>query len=307
MPIPTKEEFEAALSFDLWGCLSEPLEAISLSNAPERDIEETARSAWKQFQESSAKFEALPAYQWLNSQPAYQMATRKLFMQKNNDGQSFITSIIQSAKRDRDAGRDFLITASKIEDYAPKGGKWIRNLLLAIYEYHHQDPAKKIASSRENIITLLNSAQEFIPALESAYNDSFLKWINIPKFRKLKGGNNLTEALMRIKNALDEGCLYPSTRVDRTLRERFFIYSICASHYNLLSWEEYIGPTDRPPDWWKWKYWKFNIDLRPDVITDLLYLDGIENQIDIRRVEEHCKAYLERTKKRRKVKQSDLP
>lgn len=283
MAVPTKEEFEAALQFDLFSCLTELIEGIDAEHTDNAAINAAVRSAWTDFQNVRKQFRLLPAVKWLVEQPPYQMAVKQLFSESSRmDAEWLSQTVIEEAEQKR-ARKDRVVKKAS-SAFIPIFDKWTLGLLGALHNYHYVDPAKCVAKSRDDARRFLKLAESFVPAIEAISYDPLVLGSGI--FTDRLGQNDalsdhvieLKELVIRLSTAIETGCLYPSSRADQTLRERFFIHAMCTMHERLFA------------------------ALRPDVISNLLYLDGIENRIENRNVEVHCNRFLKNLTNRYQVR-----
>lgn len=307
MKIPTENDFKEALCFDLFDTYLEGIEDLDPREVSNKEIEDFAHAAWNNHLKRRAEFHTLPAAAWLTSQAPYKMALKQIFSEWPwMNAEWLAKSFIEDAEKIR-----LSKTFKPFRPYRPFSDLWTHRLLDNLDHYHYTDPVASVKSSKDYISKLIKQAAKILPTIDELSQDIFIHGYN-PKDSIVKDDDlenlarNLRDATRKIKEASDSNCLYPSTRDDETVRERFFIHHMCSTHYDLLGRFKYIGPSIRPKDWKENNsYWRFSVDIKHEAISNLLYLDGIKNTIDIRNVEMHCKSFLTKQSNRTRIRNGE--
>lgn len=228
MGIPTKDDFDYAINLKPWYNIFDWMHTLDIKSLSAEEINSAAALAFKTYECGLSKFEELIVVKWLYNQPAYQMAVRKLFKEKTTENSFSIK--VEKLIKNAQSKQNPIITEREI---IPSQIKWTQGLINTLHDYFYKDYAKTIIQSKENIEQLIESAEKFITSLEIAQKDPFLVTFDLPKLahRPLLFGttkrDSPLESIARLRVAMNENCIYPTTRIDKTLRERF-LYIQCA-------------------------------------------------------------------------------
>jgi hypothetical protein len=224
---------------------------------------------------------------WLTSQNVYGLAERRVFAEllrqiskenvsdddRRNQYEAWVMRRLSKAANEKDKPWRFRTIVRAV--LAPHNGSmnWREGLLHALDEYYHTDTAKRMASARKNIGSLIETAIAGINAMKSIADDELAMEVlrgmpeaHRPRFWVPRVFDTQLRGL-ELLAAVDATTIYPIARSDYTVAERLFVYRM-----SRLNWRHFRS-------------------FRSEGIANLMLLEGFQSTLDTRTIEKMCKKF----------------
>lgn len=239
-------------------------------------------------------------FRWLNDQNCFHEAGRRVFLDASLKGSTeertteshsdpvvidnLMDGLIEYLVRQEEKGIE--VRRWHIEHYlewkiAPRNGpfQWLRSLIVALNDYNYEQSATRMPVNRRDLQANIRRALDGLRALKTITQDHIARDVmrRFPREfqpRFLNESNIASQiSALEILSQFEEDELYPLHRADATVNERFFVYQVSRSN------------------------WQVSRSSKAEAIADLMELEGFDVKMEIRTIERMCAKFRENRRK----------
>lgn len=233
---------------------------------------------------------------WLERQATFKMAEKRAFRLKRNDTESsyeeadddqWMIELANNAKYFIVEHNDLPVHTLIDEDTKlykflhkifdmPSVVKWRIALVRGLVEYYFTENATEVSKCHKQVPSELGEMKRLLDQFHDVIQARFSKYNDIVDFSVLERSVERTIKILEDYFPEKIEDFYPIKRDDKTAKERLFVYWMIRAHRGLF----------RSP--------------RPDAISLLLDLEGIQSPLDVRQVEKLCAAFKQQGRRGRR-------
>ena len=303
MSTPTRDMFNAFL--DSYRRLDSELNELNqFSSVP--TFEDYVSAAEKVLSQTREELSNTDFSRWLHDQPTFVVAGQKigfktLSAKEHRERLELrARATFEAAVQDVNKGRWGREVSAYNYSFRNTVGitthsKWLYGICSNLASYYFDDLPSRAVATKRKINKALQDLDSALLAYWELSADPFFNakygasatGINVSKLRPESSKPQqsrsdllrLRRALIASRNAMGAKALHPISKRDNTAKLRTFVAAMSEVHLDLFYWPK-----------------GGQINLYPEAIYDLLYLDGIETRIDIRNVQRICTEHKTRRK-----------